>query len=45
MTIRLLDKVFKHPLYAKALGVEGVQQMTNPGDGNLSEDFESNRSQ
>ena len=45
MTIRLLDKILKHPLYAKALGIEGIQQRTGPGDLNLSEVSELNRNQ
>ena len=45
LTIRLLDKVSKHPMYAKALGIEGVQRRGGSGDLDLSNDSESSRSQ
>jgi len=45
LMIRLLDKVSKHPMYAKALGVEGVQRVVSSGDLDLSDASESSRSQ
>ena len=43
--IRLLDKVSKHPMYAKALGIEGVQRRVSSGGLDLSDNSESSRSQ
>ena len=32
LTIRLLDKVARHPNYAKALGIECIPGMSGPDD-------------
>ncbi|MGO5096980.1 hypothetical protein ACTQ34_14345 [Agathobaculum sp. LCP25S3_E8] len=37
LSIRLLNKVSKHPMYAKALGIEGVQAKIRTGDSTYSE--------
>ena len=45
MTIRLLEKVSKHSLYAKALGIEVVQLRVRPGDSQLPDISETNCNQ
>ena len=45
LTIRLLEKVSKHPMYAKSLGIEGVQPRINSDDAKLSDVPESNCNQ
>ena len=41
LTIRLLEKVSKHPIYAKSLGIEGEQLRRNSGGSKLSDVSES----
>ena len=37
LTIRLLEKAAKHPMYARALGLEGVTAEARRGEGAHSE--------
>ena len=41
LTIRLLEKVSKHPMYAKSLGIEGGQLQITSGGSKPSDVSES----
>ena len=45
LTIRLLEKVSKHPVYAKSLGIEVGQLQNTLGSLKLSDASESNCNQ